>query len=367
MQTATIAPEANDSTAGHPPLRAGFKLPMHDLSELLQPLGARLYKRERTPSQLVAWSIQSGLLELLNQCGSVTFEEAAASTPLTVRGADALLSVLSALGLVRRSLDGSYSLTSIAQEYLVRESPFFVGDQLEAVGLPIPGAYLKRRAGFLSRLKVRLLGYLPQFRFGSIARLENQHARNLAACAAAVRTGEFAEARCIADIAGGSGVFAIPLLLEYGAKRVILTEVPRALPNIQPILGAHGLADRIELRAMDAFEYPWNIAQCDGVFIGNFLHGFSNEINLRLCREALARLPAGGTIWLHEMLWNDTRDGPLITALWHAAMLTVGPCGQRTGSEWCRLLRSAGFVDTRVVPTACGFGLVIGRKPATAQ
>jgi len=367
MQTATISPQADDSITGHPPLRAGFTLPTHDLSELLQPLGARLYKRERTMSQLVTWSVQSGLLELLNQRGSVTFEEAASSTPLTIAGADALLSVLSALGLAKRSSDGSYSLTRMAQEYLLRESPFFVGDQLETVGFPIPGAYLKKRAGFFSRLQIRLLGYLPEFRFGSQSRLGNQHARNLAACAAAVRTGEFAEASCIVDIAGGSGVFAIPLVLEYGAKRLILTEVPRALPNIQHILAAHGLADRIELRALDAFEYPWKIPQCDGIFIGNFLHGFSDETSLRVCCEALERLSEGGTIWLHEMLWNDTRDGPLITALWHAAMLAVCPGGQRTGSEWTRLLQSAGFVDTRVVPTACGFGLVIGRKPVTAR
>jgi hypothetical protein len=66
------------------------------------------------------------------------------------------------------------------------------------------------------------------------------------------------------------------------------------------------------------------------------------------------------------MVWNETRDGPLLTALWHAAMLTSGDGGQRTGAEWALLLQKAGFVETRVVPTASSFALVAGKKPAEA-
>ena len=98
-------------------------------------------------------------------------------------------------------------------------------------------------------------------------------------------------------------------------------------------------------------------------FIGNFLHGFAPDLCLRLCREAFSRLTTGGTLWLHEMVWNDNRDGPLITALWHAAMMSSGAGGQRTGREWASILQQAGFLDTRVVPTASGFALVAGRKP----
>jgi acetylserotonin N-methyltransferase len=357
------AAEAADVATGRVPLKAGFRLPSHDLADLLDDLGIKLFSRERSLVQHVAWSLHGGLLDVLHQRGPVTPGEASESTPLTTRGAEALLGVLCALALVRRSADGRYSLTATSEDYLLRESPFFIGDQLEAIGFPIPDNYLKQRAGLRSRIWLRLLGLLPIFRYGTRPRIENQHTRNLAACAVAVRTGEFAGADCIVDIAGGSGVFAIPLLLEYARKRVILTELPCALPNIRPLLAAHGVENRVELRGMDVFQFPWDIPACDGIFIGNFLHGFSDERALQVCREALSRLPAGGKIWLHEMLWNENRDGPLLTALWDAAMKSAGDGGQRTGSEWVSLLQRAGFVDMRVVPTHSAFGLVVARKP----
>ncbi len=357
------AADAADAATGRVPLKPGFRLPSHDLAELLDALGIKLFSRERALVQYVAWSLHTGLLDAVHQRGPVSPREASESTPLTARGAEALLGVLCALALVKRSADGLYSLTATSEDYLLRESPFFIGDQLEAIGFPIPGTYLKQRAGLRNRIWLRLLGLLPIFRYGTRPRIENQHTRNLAACAAAVRTGEFAHADCIVDIAGGSGVFAIPLLLEYPRKRVVLTELPSALPNIRPLLATHGVEDRVELRGMDVFRFPWDIPACDGIFIGNFVHGFDDQRALQVCREAFSRLPAGGTIWLHEMLWNESRDGPLLTALWDAAMKSAGDGGQRTGSEWTSLLQKAGFVETRVIPTHSAFGLVVGRKP----
>lgn len=360
-------PDITDDVPRRVPLTAGFELPSSSLAELLGSLGITLFTRERTLVQYVAWSLNAGLLEVLAQREAVTVDEASESTTLTVRGADALLGVLCALHLVSRSADARYCLTAVSREYFVRSSPYFIGDQLEPVGYPIHDVYLKRRAGFVARTRLRLLGRLPMLRFGTVPRIDNQHARNLASCAAAVRTGEFANAQCIADIAGGSGVFAIPLLLEYPGKRVVLAELPQALPNIRPILAAHGVADRVDLRAMDVFAFPWSLPKCDTFFLGNFLHGFRDELSLQVCREVLRLLPAGGTVWLHEMLWNETRDGPLLTALRHASMVSAGMGGgQRTGTEWMSFLQRAGFVETRVVPTASAFALVTGRKPSRA-
>jgi hypothetical protein len=352
---------------GRIPLKGGFRLPSSDLAQVLGSLGIALFSRERTLVQYVAWSIDVGLLEVVHQRGAVSSEEVATLTELTVSGAESFLGVLSALDLVRRSVEGRYSLAAAAEDYFIRESPFFIGNQLKSFGYPIPGPYLRGRAKLLSRLKLRLLRCLPMFRYGTPPRLENQHARNLTACAAAVRAGHFANVSCIVDIAGGSGAFAIPLVLEYPHKRVILTELPQALPNIRPILAASGVQNLVELRAMDVLQFPWRIPKCDGIFIGNFVHGFNDEIALRICQEAFRTLDDGGMVWLHEMLWNESRDGPLLTALWHAAMKSAGEGGQRRGSEWEALLTKAGFIETQVIGTHSSFALVVGRKPAAGR
>ncbi len=117
-----------------------------------------------------------------------------------------------ALRLATRSPAGQYTLTATACEYLLPGSPFCtVADQLRSESREIPRAYVSGRDGLLWRVRFRFVSRLPGWRFGSPVRLRNQHGgRNLPACAAAVRTGEFANVRCLVDIAGGSGTFSIP-------------------------------------------------------------------------------------------------------------------------------------------------------------
>jgi hypothetical protein len=62
------------------------------------------------------------------------------------------------------------------------------------------------------------------------------------------------------------------------------------------------------------------------------------------------------------MLWNDQRDGPLVTALWNFWMTTISSGRQRTRSELAALLHRAGFDEPAVVPTAGGFSLLVSRK-----
>ncbi len=345
-------------------LAAGYTLPARDLGGLLAQLGCKLFTRDHTLVQYISWSTQAGLFELINARGTVTVAEVCERTVLNANGADALLGVLSALGLTMRDHAGHYSLLAAARDYFVRGNPFFIGSQFAERGGPIPRAYVDQRNGLLLRLRLKLLTrFLPGIRFGSAVRLRNQHARNLVACATAVRTGEFAAVRCLVDIAGGSGTFAIPFALEYPGARVILTELPQALANIRPFLREHALEARVELLGMNVFEYPWAIPVCDGIFIGNFLHGFADDAGVRVCREAFDRLAPGGKLWIHEMIWNPNKDGPLITALMNAGMRSGGAGRQRTAAELQVILQSAGFTATYVVPSAGAFALVAGQKP----
>jgi acetylserotonin N-methyltransferase len=341
----------------------GFALPTQDLGGLLARLGCKLFTRDHTLIQYVSWSDKAGLFELMDEHGSVTAVEACEGTCLNENGVDALLGMLCALGLAMRDSAGRYSLLPAAREYFLRSSAFFIADQFSAQRDPIPRAYVDQNNGLLLRIRLKVLSYLPGLRFGTPVRLRNQHARNLAACAAAVRTGEFADVRCLVDVAGGSGTFSIPLALENPGTRIVLAELPSALPNILPFVREHGLESRIELLGMSVFESPWSIPECDGVFIGNLLHAFADETSLHICREACARLSPGGKVWIHEIIWNPNKDGPLITALHNAAMRSGGAGRQRTAREIATILERAGFESTYVVPTAGAFALVVGQKP----
>jgi hypothetical protein len=344
------------------PLREGFELPSTALAELLEGLGCKLFAGDWDLAQYVAWADGIGLFSLMEAEGGTTLQRVCLETPLNERGADALLGVLCALGLIRREPTERYVLTRRARDYLLRSSPFFVGDQLYARHRSLPRQYLRGSSPFISKLQLKLLAMVPVLRYGTPSRLRNQHARNIEAGAAAVRTGQFASVNCLVEIAGGSGTFAIPLALEYPRMRVVLTEIPRALANIRHFLEDHGLESRVELIGLDLFSRPWLIPSCDGLFIGNVLHGFDDATCLEICRECFKHLQSGGKIWLHEMIWNEDRNGPLLTALWNATM-RYGEGRQRSARELETLLEKAGFNSTRVIPASGAFALIRATKP----
>ncbi len=351
------------SAAGSANAPASLPTPTADLGRLLEALGLHLFTYDPPLRQYLSWAEQGGVFDVLCARDSATAAEIASRTVLTENGAEALLGVLSALGLSVRSADGSYALADTAREYLVRSSPYYIGEELYApCVMPIPARYSKAKTGLRRKLLIALKRRLPAARFGAMPRLRNQHARNLPACVVAVRTGEFAGVRRMMDVAGGSGAFAIPLALEYPEMKIVLTELPEATSNVRAFLAAHGLENRIEVRAMDAFATPWSVPRCDGIFVGNFLHGFGDDLCNRVLEQSFERLDAAGRIWLHERIWNDNKDGPLATALSHAIMRAGGEGKQRTASELSDMLRAAGFDRTRVTPTAGAYALVTAEK-----
>jgi acetylserotonin N-methyltransferase len=357
MQVGLSAGQAADSAA-----EALDRLPSVDLASLLERLGCKLITRDRSPLQYVAWAQKAGVFEALAAIGKAFGDELSAHTCLNGAGVDALLGVLCSLDLVTQDVGGRYALAPAGREYFLRASPFFIGDQLFAPRRGIPRQYTERHTSLKTRTASKLvLNLSPTLRFGTMKRLDNQHARNLSAGIAAVQAGDFRGVHCLVDLGGGSGTFSIPLALKYRDMRIVLAELPQALKNVRRRLAQQNLLERIELVAVNVFVRPWRIPDCEGIFIGNLLHAFGDDNCLMVCREAYERLPAGGKIWLHEMTWNAGRAGPLVTSLWNATM-RLGSGKQRSVDELVGLLSEAGFVESHAVPTAAAFTLISATK-----
>jgi acetylserotonin N-methyltransferase len=361
------APTQNDAAAPgvlqRTPLAIDSAVPTSDLGILLERLGCELLTIEPQVSRYLAWSHESGLFEALAAIGPGSMADVCARTGLNEAGADSLLGVLCALELASRSSEGLYRLMPAAHDYFLRSSPFFMVDQLVSPIHPILETYLQAPISREARIAMRIAEARPRFRYGAEERLRNQHARNLFACTKAVLTGEFSHTQSVLDLAGGSGTFSIPFALKHPEKRITLTEVPGAIDNVRAILREHGLEQHVGLLGFDAFSPPWDVPDCDGIFIGNFLHGFDDQVCVGVAREAFRCLSSGGKIWLHEMIWNETRSGPLCAALLHARMRSAGGGRQRTALELSNILTEAGFIRSYVVPTTETFALIVGTKP----
>lgn len=307
--------------------------------------------------QYLAWSESAGIFKVLAGDVGATLQELAAQTVLNECGTDVFLRILASLDLVVND-GGRYRLSSLATEYLLEDSPYYAGYALYMdLKQDLPPAFLKDQTVGVRPLDARPAWPLP-------LRLRIQHSRNFAPTVVAVRTGEFNQLKHVIDIAGGSGVLAIPLALDHPDVRITLVELPSALDGVQEFIEAYGIDLNVRLAGMDVLVDDWSFGPCDGIFFGNFFHANDDAACGVLARKAFEALPAGGRVWLHEVLFNEDRSGPLLAALWNANM-SVRRKGarQRTASELSQLLQSAGFIPRKTIPTAGHFSLVSGEKP----
>ena len=93
------------------------------------------------------------------------------------------------------------------------------------------------------------------------------------------------------------------------------------------------------------FTDPWP-AGYDGIFFSNVFHDWDRASCLHLAKRSYAALPPGGRIFLHEVVLNDTKDGPLVAAAFSMEMLALrGKPTRRCG--WRRRAISARSAASR--------------------
>jgi hypothetical protein len=326
------------------------------------------------PLQIMAWADQIGLFDSLNKRSKASSAVLACDTGLNVRGIEAFLDVLLALGMIARCAEDTYVLQPIAQDYLVSRKPFYVGFSLyQGFNKRPPHTLLQAQSPWQiwlqhplgQQLYDKAVYLLRPLAFGRLRRLREQHSRNLAAGVAAAHRPEFDAPRSVVDIGGGSGTFAIPLAQRRADVSITLIELPRAVPHTRKFIRAYGVTDQVEVLGFDVVKQPQRIPPCNSIFIGNLIHDMGDCDCLSLFHGCYRALAAGDSMWIHERLWNDTRDGPLLTAQWHFIMMSHSRQGkQRTAGEVEALMTATGFTPGKRIETTSGFTLLEGIRNA---
>src|SRR5205085_6451147 len=123
-------------------------------------------------------------------------------------------------------------------------------------------------------------------------------------------------------------------------------------------------AARVDTYSADMFAGSWPYG-FDAIFFGDIFHDWSQDQCLYLAQRSYACLLPRGRIFLHEMLWNDTKDGPLISALYSLCMVRATDAGRQYSAQELReILHKAGFVDVSVLNLSGYHSLVSARKEA---
>ncbi len=166
------------------------------------------------------------------------------------------------------------------------------------------------------------------------------------------------------DIGGGGAGFAHFLTRRYNDLRVMLYDLPDAVTLTKKIISDQPGADRITLRAGNAYSDPLPAGPFDRILISHLLHIYSPEDNCRLLVKAASHLKPGGDLLLVDYFLDASETAPREAVLFRLLMMIGTPEGDGYSiSSAHRWLEGAGLIPTPPVRLSRGNTLLAGRKP----
>jgi acetylserotonin N-methyltransferase len=164
----------------------------------------------------------------------------------------------------------------------------------------------------------------------------------------------------LVDLGGATGHLALAACRRYSDLRAAVLDLPEVAPLARDLVGASGLADRVEVIAGDFFADP--LPPADLYALGRILHDWSEEKIAALLRKVYDALPVGGGVLIAEKLIDDDRAGPSWAQMQDLNMLLVTEGRERTLGEYVALLRQAGFAEADGRRTTAPVDAVLGIK-----
>lgn len=324
--------------------------------------GFRTYKTMAAAHEL-------GVFDVLAETGGVTPEELATSLGIDARPAEMLLTGCAAIGLLEKK-NGRYRNAPVADTYLVRGRPEYVGGYVEMVDTQLFPAWSRLVEAIRTNRRTAWDAEDLETMFadgGETAGPVFWEAMHVSATIAGRAVGEAVDlsgTRRLLDVGGGSAALDIELCRRYPELTATVFDLPFACGIAQGKIAAAGLSDRITTIAGDFFADPSLPGGHDAVALSQILHDWSEEKNREILRKCYQALEPGGLILVVELLVNDEKTGPMDAAMRSLTMLVATEGRNYTGAEYASWLRDTGFADVQVVlmNEETGLGAVVGRR-----
>jgi acetylserotonin N-methyltransferase len=298
-----------------------------------------------------------GIFPILDEHGPQTTEDVAVRLGLTHDWSEALLGVLATQDLVRAQ-DGRFHLTDVARTYLLPDGEFYKGPLLKALR---DDSRIDRTIGAARGENPRAEQWGERQWNDPTRRAQTMHSVSFPSALGMAKNGDFRGVTRLLDVAGGSGGFAIALALRYPEMRCSVGELPLMCEVADRFIAEWGVEDRVDSVELDMFE-AWPEGY-DAALMSNTLHDWDDDRRMQLLRRGFNALPAGGRMYIHEMMMGDAADGPPGPALFNFGMLLGTGGKQFTAPEMRGYLEAAGFRDVTMQNTYGYYTLMVGRKP----
>jgi ubiquinone/menaquinone biosynthesis C-methylase UbiE len=325
--------------------------PLHDERPIFDLFASHFQTR------VVETAVRLGIFDAL--CTPLSVASLRQRIAIGEQATEAIVSVLAASGLITNE-SGQLALTPIAREYLTSDSPFFKGDMFNLIS--DDELRLMREVHFQDG---RARPATSQWLAGTVHKPDQQakhmHAHTYAAASAMGRHAAFGEVRNLLDVAGGAGTVSIAIAQQNPTLRCTVMDLPGMAEASSRLIAKHGVADRVTFVGKNMFEDTWPTG-FDAVMFSNIFHDWTRPRCVALAHAAYSSLPAGGRVFVNEMLLNENKTGPLGPALFSMMMLLRMEGKQFTQRELTSLLEEAGFSSVETIAQFGYYSLITGRR-----
>ena len=284
------------------------------------------------------------------------------------RPGDVLLTLCRAYGFVATDAAGGNRLTPVAEEHLVKDSPWFLGPYYEPIrNTPIVQGFLKvlstgKPANWQAKANASdwHASMLDPVFAQSFTALMNCRGITFGQFLARALTPLLAHRHHVLDVGGGSGIYAAAILATHPHLTGTVLEQPPVDAITRQEIARHGLESRLQVLSGDMFAIPW--PSTGVLLLSNVLHDWDlPEIRLLLAQAARA-LPAGGLLIIHDAFISDDKTGPLPVAEYSALLMNITQGKCYSPAEYGALLKESGFQPGSYQDTIAGRGFMTAVK-----
>lgn len=283
------------------------------------------------------------------------------------RPTDVMLTLFTANGFLRR--DGAlFRTTALAEEHLVRTSPFFIGPYYASLKeRPVVKDFVK----ILRTGKPANWGSYQHQKEWSEAMLTEEFATGFTAAmdcrgaylgAGLARAVDLTGRKSLLDIAGGSGIYACALVARHTQLKATVFERPPVDRIAATMIAKRGYGDRVSVRAGDMFTDALPTGH-DVHLYSNVLHDWDFEKVRPLLAASFQALAPGGVLLVHDAHIDADKAGPLPVARYSALLMSVTEGKCYSVAEMEELLGEAGFCEVCYTPTVADRSVILARKP----
>ena len=279
--------------------------------------------------------------------GELTADEIARRIEGDPRGLTVLLNALCAMELLKKRSD-RFRNTDTSAAFLSKDSPRYIGHMI-VLHHHLSGSWyqLDRSAKTGTPVRIRPSQSDEEYRESFI-----QGTATLAMHLApqVVNKLDMTGRRRLLDLGGGTGVYAIHFCMKNPELKAVVYDLLPTSSYAKGTIARFGMGNRIQFIEGNYLEEDIP-GRYDAAFLSQVIHSEGPDDCRTIIKKTAAALEPGGLLMIHDLILNDSLDGPLFPALFSLNMLLLTPEGRTySGKQVTDMLFEEGLRDINVIP-----------------